>query len=142
MSGARSQVEANQVARSVCGSQLTKAAIFGHDPNWGRIAAAAGYAGVDFQQEDLSVRLGSHVLMETGQPTEFDRQAASDYLKVRHLLGFYWAQWPHNINHTSHDISAWQFAHVTCYSSLSHGGRHTTGVSCWRAIFPAIVGGQ
>lgn len=40
----------SQVARSVAGSHLAKAAIFGHDPNWGRLAAAAGYSGVNFDQ--------------------------------------------------------------------------------------------
>ncbi len=43
--GANSDVEARKVALSVAGSSLTKAAIYGHDPNWGRIAAAAGYSG-------------------------------------------------------------------------------------------------
>lgn len=44
--GAESQADANTVAKSVAGSSLVKSAIFGGDPNWGRIAAAAGYAGV------------------------------------------------------------------------------------------------
>ena len=42
--GAASAAEANTVAKSVVGSSLVKSAIFGHDPNWGRIAAAAGWA--------------------------------------------------------------------------------------------------
>lgn len=40
--GAADEAAANQVAKSVVGSSLFKAAVFGHDPNWGRIAAAAG----------------------------------------------------------------------------------------------------
>jgi glutamate N-acetyltransferase / amino-acid N-acetyltransferase len=43
--GANSEEDAQLVARSVASSSLTKAAIFGHDPNWGRIACAAGYSG-------------------------------------------------------------------------------------------------
>ena len=42
VSGAADLAAANKVAKSVVGSSLVKAAIFGHDPNWGRIAAAAG----------------------------------------------------------------------------------------------------
>jgi glutamate N-acetyltransferase/amino-acid N-acetyltransferase len=40
--GAADDAAANRVAKSVVGSSLAKSAIFGHDPNWGRIAAAAG----------------------------------------------------------------------------------------------------
>lgn len=40
--GAASAADANQVAKSIAGSSLVKSAVFGHDPNWGRIAAAAG----------------------------------------------------------------------------------------------------
>lgn len=81
VSGAVNQAAANQVARTIAGSSLVKSAIFGRDPNWGRIAAAAGRAGVTFDQDDLRIQLGDMVLMEHGQPLPFDRPAASDYLK-------------------------------------------------------------
>jgi glutamate N-acetyltransferase/amino-acid N-acetyltransferase len=80
VSGAVNQAAANQVARTIAGSSLVKSAIFGHDPNWGRIAAAAGRAGVTFDQDDLRVQLGDFLLMEHGQPLPFDRPAASAYL--------------------------------------------------------------
>lgn len=80
VSGAVNQAAANQVARTIAGSSLVKSAIFGHDPNWGRIAAAAGRAGVTFDQDDLRVQLGDFLLMEHGQPLAFDRPAASAYL--------------------------------------------------------------
>lgn len=79
--GASDDPSARQIARTICGSSLVKSAIFGRDPNWGRIAAAAGRAGVPFEQDDLKVRLGDFLLMEHGQPLEFDRAAASAYLK-------------------------------------------------------------
>jgi glutamate N-acetyltransferase / amino-acid N-acetyltransferase len=60
---------------------LVKSAIFGRDPNWGRIAAAAGRAGVPFEQENLRIQLGDFLMMEYGQPLAFDRNAASAYLK-------------------------------------------------------------
>jgi len=81
VSGAVNTAAANQVARAIAGSSLVKSAIFGHDPNWGRIAAAAGRAGVTFDQDDLRVQLGDILLMEHGQPLVFDRPAASAYLK-------------------------------------------------------------
>jgi glutamate N-acetyltransferase/amino-acid N-acetyltransferase len=80
VSGAINNAAANQVARTIAGSSLVKSAIFGHDPNWGRIAAAAGRAGVNFDQDDLRVQLGDILLMEHGQPLNFDRAAASAYL--------------------------------------------------------------
>jgi glutamate N-acetyltransferase/amino-acid N-acetyltransferase len=83
VSGAPDEASANKIARTIAGSSLVKSAIFGRDPNWGRIAAAAGRAGVKFQQEDLQVKLGDFLMMETGQPLAFDRNAASQYLKER-----------------------------------------------------------
>jgi glutamate N-acetyltransferase / amino-acid N-acetyltransferase len=81
VSGASDEEAARQIAKTIAGSSLVKAAIFGRDPNWGRIAAAAGRAGVTFHQEDLQIKLGHFVLMENGQPLQFDRAAASNYLK-------------------------------------------------------------
>ncbi|MEI6380038.1 MAG: bifunctional ornithine acetyltransferase/N-acetylglutamate synthase [Cyanobacteriota bacterium ELA615] len=81
VSGASDDNEARLVAKTIAGSSLVKSAIFGRDPNWGRIAAAAGRAGVLFKQDDLSIKLGEQLLMENGQPLTFDRQSASDYLK-------------------------------------------------------------
>jgi glutamate N-acetyltransferase/amino-acid N-acetyltransferase len=81
VSGAPDDQAARQVARTIAGSSLVKSAIFGRDPNWGRIAAAAGRAGVAFHQENLQIKLGNFLLMENGQPLPFDREAASHYLK-------------------------------------------------------------
>eukprot|EP00854_Cymbomonas_tetramitiformis_P010171 gene10171-12034_t len=80
--GTSSNHEALSIAKSICGSHLTKAAVFGGDPNWGRIAAAAGYAGVEFDQRNLTILLGGTKLMEGGQPLDFDAKAASAYLKA------------------------------------------------------------
>ncbi|MEB3336430.1 MAG: bifunctional ornithine acetyltransferase/N-acetylglutamate synthase [Leptolyngbyaceae bacterium] len=81
VSGAPDEKSARQVARTIAGSSLVKSAIFGRDPNWGRIAGAAGRAGVPFDQEVLQIRLGDFLMMEHGQPQSFDRAAASAYLK-------------------------------------------------------------
>ncbi|CAL0317003.1 unnamed protein product [Lupinus luteus] len=79
--GANSEAEAAKVARSVASSSLVKAAVYGRDPNWGRIAAAAGYSGVPFHQSLLRVELGDILLMDGGEPQLFDRDAASNYLR-------------------------------------------------------------
>jgi glutamate N-acetyltransferase/amino-acid N-acetyltransferase len=81
VTGAVDDAAARLVARTIAGSALTKSAIFGRDPNWGRIAAAAGRAGVSFDQGALRIQLGDFLLMEQGQPQVFDRAAASAYLK-------------------------------------------------------------
>jgi glutamate N-acetyltransferase/amino-acid N-acetyltransferase len=74
-----------KVARTIAESPLVKTAMFGCDPNWGRIFAAAGRAGVQFRQEDvrlsLSARDEKFILFECGGPAEFDRERVSNYLK-------------------------------------------------------------
>ncbi|PIN11953.1 putative glutamate/ornithine acetyltransferase [Handroanthus impetiginosus] len=82
VSGADTEAEAAKVARSVASSSLTKAAAYGRDPNWGRIACAAGYAGIPFNPNKLRISLGDSLLMENGQPLPFDREAASNYLRA------------------------------------------------------------
>jgi glutamate N-acetyltransferase/amino-acid N-acetyltransferase len=81
VTGAPDDKAARQIAKTIVGSSLVKSAVFGRDPNWGRIAAAAGRAGVPFEQENLRIELGDFLLMENGQPLAFDRAAASAYLK-------------------------------------------------------------
>jgi len=79
--GAASDCEAITIARTICGSSLVKCAIHGCDPNWGRIVAAAGRAGVAFDPEALALWLGGFQLMQGGQPLAFDRAGASSYLR-------------------------------------------------------------
>ncbi|WP_071191876.1 bifunctional ornithine acetyltransferase/N-acetylglutamate synthase [Trichormus sp. NMC-1] len=81
VSGANDETAARQIAKTIAGSSLVKSAIFGRDPNWGRIAGAAGRAGVPFEQDNLQIKLGDFLLFENGQPLPFDKAAASAYLK-------------------------------------------------------------
>ena len=82
VAGTESDNEARILAKSIISSNLVKSAIFGADPNWGRIACAAGYSGVEFDPNALSISLGDEiVLMQSGQPVEFDVQEASGYLQ-------------------------------------------------------------
>jgi glutamate N-acetyltransferase/amino-acid N-acetyltransferase len=82
VTGAQDETSASKIAKTIVGSSLVKAAIFGRDPNWGRIAAAAGRAGVVFDQNNVRIQLGDFLMMENGQPLEYDRDAASNYMKA------------------------------------------------------------
>jgi glutamate N-acetyltransferase/amino-acid N-acetyltransferase len=81
--GAIDDADAIAIARTICGSSLVKCAVHGRDPNWGRILAAAGRAGVAFDPGVVALWLGGFQLMEGGQPLAFDRAGASTYLRER-----------------------------------------------------------
>jgi glutamate N-acetyltransferase/amino-acid N-acetyltransferase len=82
--GLRDDREAYRVAKTIAESALVKTAIHGADPNWGRIVSAAGYAGVAFEEEQLSLWLGDLLLYHAGAPQPFDAATASAYLKREH----------------------------------------------------------
>lgn len=86
--GTDSEKDARQIARTICGSSLVKTAVHGRDPNWGRIVAAAGRAGVEFSADAVALWIGPHQLMSAGQPLLFDRAAASAYLSERACGGY------------------------------------------------------
>ncbi|HYT89840.1 MAG TPA: bifunctional glutamate N-acetyltransferase/amino-acid acetyltransferase ArgJ [Gemmataceae bacterium] len=81
VTGLRTEDEARCVAKAVAESALVKTALFGADPNWGRIVSAAGYADVAFEEKDLSLWLGETLLYQAGTPLPFDAAAVSAYLK-------------------------------------------------------------
>jgi glutamate N-acetyltransferase / amino-acid N-acetyltransferase len=56
------------VARTIANSPLVKTAVHGADPNWGRIVAAAGRAGVTFDVDRATVHVGGVLLFENGLP--------------------------------------------------------------------------
>ena len=84
--GTRSDAEARTIAKTVAESALVKTALFGADPNWGRIVSAAGYAGVPFDEAQLSLRLGDFLLYEKGSPLPFEAAAVSKYMKENREL--------------------------------------------------------
>ena len=81
VTGARTAEDARQVARSVAGSSLVKCAVHGNDPNWGRIACAAGYAGVAVDQAKLGIAIGETTLLQAGEPVAFDAAAVSAVMR-------------------------------------------------------------
>ena len=86
VSNASSLHQARVLARSVISSNLTKAAMFGRDANWGRILCALGYAGVNFDPSRTSVSFASDASKEDllvfsqGSPCEFSEERAAELL--------------------------------------------------------------
>ena len=67
--GAKAKTHAHRIAQSVATSSLVKTALFGQDPNWGRIIAAVGYAGVPFNPDKIQILLNGSLLFKNGVPT-------------------------------------------------------------------------
>ena len=72
--GAATVEDADTVAFSIANSPLTKTAIFGHDANWGRIAAAAGKCGVAFDQYACDIDLMGVPVLRAGLPVPMDEE--------------------------------------------------------------------
>ena len=81
VTGAASPAEARRAAKAIANSPLVKTAIHGGDPNWGRLIAVAGRAGVAFELERASVAIGSTVLFKDGRPFDESAPEAAEYLK-------------------------------------------------------------
>lgn len=77
------------LAKSVITSNLTKAAIFGHDANWGRILCALGYSGVDFNPEKVDIffesSAGKLKIVENGVSTGYSEEKATEILSQEYV---------------------------------------------------------
>ena len=84
VTGAPSKEEARILAKSVVTSSLTKAAVFGHDANWGRILCALGYSGVSFDPEKVDIwfesSAGKLKIVENGVSTGYSEEQAAKIL--------------------------------------------------------------
>ena len=78
---AKSKKDAALAAKSIAGSSLVKCAVYGADPNIGRVLAAAGYSGADFDPDKIEVYLGKMPLVKKGMPVGFDAKKASELMK-------------------------------------------------------------
>jgi len=85
VTGGRSYDEAKQAARAIANSLLVKTAIHGGDPNWGRLVAVAGRAGVGFDLQGAAVRIGDIVLFEGGRPFDERAPQAAEYLRGKDI---------------------------------------------------------
>ncbi|OGI17101.1 MAG: bifunctional ornithine acetyltransferase/N-acetylglutamate synthase [Candidatus Melainabacteria bacterium RIFOXYA12_FULL_32_12] len=87
--GALSKVDARKLGKSVITSNLVKTAFFGEDANWGRVLAAMGYSGANFDPSKVHIEFmspaGSVVIMKDGRPVKFDEDQATSVLKEREI---------------------------------------------------------
>jgi glutamate N-acetyltransferase / amino-acid N-acetyltransferase len=81
VTGAASAAEARKAAKAIANSPLVKTAIHGGDPNWGRLIAVAGRAGVAFELSRAQVTIGPIVLFKDGRPYDEAAPEAAAYLK-------------------------------------------------------------
>ena len=86
VAGARTEADAQKIALTIANSPLVKTAIFGKDPNWGRIAMAAGRAGVEFDADKLSFSLGGVAMFQNGEPLDFDLKKAEAALQNENVI--------------------------------------------------------
>jgi glutamate N-acetyltransferase/amino-acid N-acetyltransferase len=80
VTGAATRSDARRAAKAIANSPLVKTAIHGGDPNWGRLIAVAGRAGVAFQLSHAAVVIGSIVLFKDGRPHDEAAPDAAAYL--------------------------------------------------------------
>ena len=112
--GARDAAEADRIARVVADSPLVKTALHGGDPNWGRILAAVGRAGVPLDVDRVDLFLGDVWVAEGGQARDYDERAAhramlEDPVRIRVRLGEGQAAgwiWTCDFSHGYVDINA------------------------------------
>ena len=82
--GALTKEQAKILAKSVACSSLVKAAVYGHDANWGRIMCALGYSGADFKPEEVTIQyeseFGKILVCEKGSDVDFSEEEATKIL--------------------------------------------------------------
>jgi glutamate N-acetyltransferase/amino-acid N-acetyltransferase len=86
VTGGASEPEALAVARTIASSLLVKTAIYGADANWGRIAAAAGRAGVALHPEALTVKINGLAVLSPGFVSDYSEDEASELLALDEVV--------------------------------------------------------
>ena len=89
VNGANSKIDAKKIAKSIINSNLTKTAIYGKDPNWGRIICAIGYSEAEFDESKICISLksenGNIELCHNGMETNFDEELAKKIMDTDHI---------------------------------------------------------
>jgi glutamate N-acetyltransferase / amino-acid N-acetyltransferase len=83
--GAKTETGARRIAETIATSPLVKTAFAGGDPNWGRVFAAAGRAGVPFDPSRVDIRMAGIDVLHRGKPLDFNERAASNRLLAEHV---------------------------------------------------------
>lgn len=84
--GAPDQQAARAISKAIIGSSLVKTAVYGQDPNWGRIVCAVGYSKQKFDPHLIDVKIGSIRVVERGLPVPFDEKEARKALGGEKVL--------------------------------------------------------
>lgn len=80
--GAKNEADAKKIAYAIGNSPLVKTALFGCDPNWGRIMAAVGYSGAQIIPEKIAINIGPHAVVRNGIGVKATQPAVvSSYIK-------------------------------------------------------------
>lgn len=85
VTGANSHQEANIIAKKIVGSNLVKTAIFGGDPNWGRIVGAMGHSGVALNPHQCDISIGDILVFSDGTPQPFNEEEVSRYMQAEQV---------------------------------------------------------
>ena len=83
--GANNFEGARQAARTIVSSNLVKSAVYGRDPNWGRVTAALGRSGIEVNESKLDVIMAGIPVLKNGRPLPFDRQTAITALEQKEV---------------------------------------------------------
>jgi len=90
VTGAMSTEDARKAAKAISRSPLVKTAIFGKDPNWGRVIAAAGYSGADIDQEKISLKFSDSknevLLVDSGKIVEGKLEALKEIMEGKEIF--------------------------------------------------------
>ena len=85
VSHAQSATAARLIAKKVVGSSLVKTAMFGKDPNWGRIIAAIGAAETAISPDTIAIIINDYPVMQAGAPVAFNQTALANSLEDPHI---------------------------------------------------------
>src|SRR5918997_1570181 len=99
--GAADEASAAALAKSVVGSNLVKAAVFGEDANWGRVLTAMGYSGASFDPDGVELWFGSVKVFENGEPVEHEEAQANAALAAGEVRN------PRSLNEGDASALAW-----------------------------------
>jgi len=83
--GGKTRKQAYLIANSVATSSLVKTALFGEDPNWGRIFCAVGNAGIPFNPEKVDIFLNKNLLLKNGGPTNLSSKKLEKAMKKHEI---------------------------------------------------------
>ncbi len=85
VTGARKHKDAVAAARTIAESPLVKTAMFGNDPNWGRVIGALGRSAAKVDEEKVSMSLCGKRMFERGAPVKFDKAELSGLMKAKEV---------------------------------------------------------